>query len=78
MLQEELYNERDQEDETAAAAAVRDPHMFHANHLRLFGCLKVAFGILDFAAQEVIEIEIMRRRRIESDVSTFCVCEVLL
>ena len=79
MLQEELYNERNQEDETAA---VRDHHMFHPNNLRLLfwmlESLEGCFGIPGFLAQEVIGIEIMRRRKTEGDVSTFCVCEIFL
>ena len=37
--------------------------------------LEDCFGIPVFP-QDVIGIEIMRRRKTEGDVSTFCVCEI--
>ena len=56
--------------------------MFHPNNLRLLfwmlESLEGYFGIPVFLAQEVIGIEIMRRRKTEGDVSTFCVREILL
>jgi hypothetical protein len=54
--------------------------LFHPNNLRLLlwmlESLEGCFG--GFLAQEVIGIEIMRRRKTEGDVSTFCVCEIFL
>ena len=43
--------------------------------LRMLELLEDCFGIPVFP-EEVIGIEIMRRRKTEGDVSTFCVCGI--